>query len=128
MVYVSKKSEALQLAAGLVPFIFSILFALTCSWIPVLLCAASLFAVVGLLPLFRYRESLYMFVFVAISGFPTNLKLSLLLVTDGILDSGFLIDNILWGIMLCFVFFSAEEIAFGVVTRLLWKKQYRIKI
>lgn len=69
-----------------------------------------------------------MFVLVGISGLPINVRLSYWLVSEEFISSGFLVGNILWIALLCCVFFSVEVIVFGVVTRFIWKKQYRIKL
>ena len=69
-----------------------------------------------------------MFVFVAIVGLPINIWLSYMLVSEGFISSGFLIGDIIWGALLFFVFLSIEEIVFGLITRMIWKKQYKIKI
>ncbi len=69
-----------------------------------------------------------MFVFVAIVGLPINIWLSYTLVSEDIVSSGFLIGDIVWGALLFFIFISIEEIVFGLITRMIWKKQYKIKI
>lgn len=69
-----------------------------------------------------------MFIFVAIVGLPINIWLSYMLVSEGVISSGFLIGDVVWGAMLFFVFLSVEEIVFGVITRMIWKKQYKIKM
>lgn len=69
-----------------------------------------------------------MFVFVAIVGLPINICLSYTLVSEELVSSGFLIGDIVWGVLLFFIFTSIEEIVFGVIARMIWKKQYKIKI
>lgn len=69
-----------------------------------------------------------MFIFTAVAGLPVNIALSYYVVSEGFLGTGFLIGDILWGALLCCIFFSLEEIVFGVVTRLIWKKQYKLKL
>jgi len=125
MVSLNKK---IQLSLGTVPMIFSILFLVSSSWKYILLSIVSLFVIIGCLPLFKKRQSLYMFVFVAIVGLPINIWLSYTLVSEDIVSSGFLIGDIVWGALLFFIFISIEEIVFGLITRMIWKKQYKIKI
>lgn len=98
------------------------------SWLLLMLCVLSLFIIVGVVPVFKRRESLYMFILVGIAGLPINVRLSYWLVSEEFISSDFLVGNILWGALLCCVFFSVEEIVFGVLTRLIWKKQYKIKL
>ena len=128
MVPVNKKVNNIQLAAGSLPAILSTAFLINRSWLILLICILSLFVIVGVVPLFRRRESLYMFLLVAVAGLPINIRLSYWLVSNDFISSGFLVGNILWAALLCCVFFSVEELAFGVVTRMIWKKQYKIKI
>ena len=113
---------------GILPTILSMAFLINKSWVTLLICVVSLFVTVGIIPVFKRRESLYMFILVGLSGLPINIKLSYWLVSEELISSGFLIGNILWGMLLCCVFFSVEEIIFGVITRLIWKRQYKIKI
>ena len=128
MVRISKRINKIQLAVGVLPAMLSISFLINQSWIILLFCILSLFAIIGIVPIFKRRESLYMFILVGIAGLPINIRLSYWLVSEEFISSGFLVGNILWGALLCCVFFSVEEITFGVITRMIWKKQYKIKI
>jgi hypothetical protein len=127
MVHLSKKNM-IQLLAGLIPVILSIIFAINQSWIWLLLCVISLYLVVGILPLFKKQESLYMFIFIAIAGFPINARISYWLVSEDFIGSNFLVGDILWVILLCCMFFSVEEILLGVIARIIWHKQYIIRV
>lgn len=118
----------IQLSIGLLPVLLSIAFTINDSWIVALIGIISLFLVVGLVSLFKRRESLYMFILVAIAGLPVNIKLSFWLMSEDYINSGFVIGNVLWLPLLCCIFFSVEEIAFGIITRTIWRRQYKIKI
>ena len=128
MVSVKEKTNRIQIVLGALPTILSVGFLVKQSWLILLLCVLSLFIIVGIVPLFKRRESLYMFILVGIAGLPINIRLSYWLVSEEFISSGFLIGNILWVALLCCVFFSVEEIVFGVITRMIWKRQYKIKI
>lgn len=128
MFSVNKKVRNIQLIIGLLPTVLSVAFLAKQSVTLLLLCVLSLFIIVGTVPLFKKRESLFMFILVAVAGLPVNIRLAYWLVFDGIISSGFLIGDILWVAFLCCVLFSVEEIAFGVITRMIWKKQYRLKV
>ena len=128
MVSVNKRTNKIQLAIVSLPIILSVSFLVNQSWLILLFCVLSLFIIVGIVPVFKRRESLYMFILVGVAGMPINIRLSYWLVSEEFISSGFLIGNILWGALLCCVFFSIEEIAFGVVTRMIWKRQYKIKM
>ena len=125
---VNRNGVYIQLIPGLLPVILSTVFMINHSFILLLLCVISLFVITATLPLCRKRESLYMFILVATAGLPVNIGLAYWLVTDGFFGSGFLISKILWCALLCCVFFSVEEIAFGVITRMIWKTQYKLKL
>lgn len=128
MVSIKNKIKYAQLVTGSIPFVLSLKFLIGHSWVSLLLAVISLFVIVGTVPLFRRRENLYMFIFVAIAGVPINIWLSYWLVSEGLVSAGFVIGDILWGLLLCCVFLSIEEIVFGVVTRMIWKRQYVIKM
>ncbi len=128
MVSIKNKIKYAQLVTGSIPFVLSLKFLIGHSWVSLLLAVISLFVIVGTVPLFRRRENLYMFIFVAIAGVPINIWLSYWLVSEGLVSAGFVIGDILWGLLLCCVFLSVEEILFGVVTRMIWKRQYVIKM
>lgn len=128
MFSVNKKAGYIQLATGAIPAVLSVSFLVNESGVLLLFCVLSLFIIVGVVPLFKRRESLWMFILVAVAGAPVNIVLSNWIILEGFIDTGFLIGDILWGLLLCCTFFSVEEIAFGVVTRMIWKKQYKINI
>lgn len=128
MVRINKTINKIQLAVGVLPAVLSVSFLVNQSWTTLLFCILSLFTIIGIVPIFKKRESLYMFVLVGIAGLPINIRLTYWLVSEEFISSGFLIGDILWGALLCCMFFSVEEIVFGVITRMIWKKQYKIKI
>lgn len=128
MAPVNKRRNIIQISLGLLPAILSVVFLVNQSWLILLFCILSLFIIVGIVPIFKRRESLYMFILVGIAGLPINIRLSYWLVSEEFISSGFLVGDILWGAMLCCVFFSVEEIVFGIVTRFIWKKQFKIKL
>lgn len=128
MASVKKRTNKIQISLGISPAILSVGFLVNQSWLILLFCVLSLFIIVGIVPIFKKRESLYMFILVGIAGLPINIRLSYWLVSEEFISSGFLLGNILWVALLCCVFFSVEEIVFGIVTRLIWKKQYKIKL
>lgn len=128
MVSINKRTNRIQIALGALPAVLSVGFLVNHSWLFLMFCVLSLFIIVGVVPVFKRRESLYMFILVGIAGLPINIRLSYWLVSEEFISSGFLIGNILWIALLCCVFFSVEEIVFGVVTRFIWKKQYKIKL
>lgn len=128
MVALNEKSKLIQIVISSIPILLSYTFLIWQSWVILIICIVSLFLIIGIVPLFKRRESLYMFILVALSGFPINIELSYWIISEEYIDSGFLIGNIVWAMLLCCTFFSIEEIVFGVITRMIWKRQYKLKI
>lgn len=122
------KLNILQAVTGVLPVFLSILFLVHKTWWILGLCTLSLFLLVATVPLFKKRESLYMFLLVAVTGFPLNIKLAYWLISESLLGFDFLLGNICYGFLICCVLFSIEEIAFGVITRFIWRRQYKIKV
>lgn len=88
------------------------------------LCA-SIFLAVASVPIFRHRENLAMFLLVWFCGIPINI-----LLTNNILCllelGSSVLNSIMYGVLILLLLFSAEEIFFGVITRLCWQRQYKI--
>ncbi len=110
----------------LIPPLFSTACVLTERLWLIIPCIVSLFLIVALVPLCRKRESLWMFVGLVPASAPINLVLALYYSTE-VMDSSSRFAQFLWLILALSVLLSVEEIAFGAVTRLIWKKQYRLQ-
>lgn len=124
-----KKSDFLQVAVGYLPTLISLITVLHNStyWV-LLICAVMLFVIIGVCPLFKKKENLWMFLFVAAASLPVNVRLSLLLFEYGIIESDILWFGVICAILLSCILFSLEEVIFGIVTRLIWRKQDEIKL
>lgn len=105
------------------PTVFSAASAATKSMAWLLIAIASVFLVIALLPVCRKRESIWMFIAVAIAGIPINIRM-VSVYMDFMDISGF--AQILWGAVIYTVLFSIEELVFGTVTRFIWRKQYKL--
>ena len=57
-------------------------------------------------------------------GIPVNLRLTLFIIR--FLELGPTLTAILYGAFIALLLFSVEEIVFGVFTRLIWRKQYKV--
>lgn len=87
------------------------------------------FLLLLLVPAFKGRESVWMFLFVAISSIPINAYILFFMNEQGYLfDDSFFILGIFRTILYGSVLFSMEEIVMGVITRLIWKKQYELPL
>ena len=89
MVSVNKRTNKIQIALGTLPAILSVSFLVNQSWLILLFCILSLFAIIGIVPIFKRRESLYMFILVGVAGLPINIRLSYWLVSEEFISSGF---------------------------------------
>ena len=128
MLSVNKGRKYIQLAFGIIPVALSVISVFKQSLILFLLTIVSLFAVVGLVPVFRKRESFWMFLLVAVAGVPENINLIFWIIYLDVLYLYFLPIKIIYSLLIYFVLFSVEEIAFGVITRFIWPRQYKLKI
>lgn len=109
----------------LIPGVISTVAVITENLWLIPLCILSLFAVIGFVPLFRKRENLWMFIGTAIAATPPNLLASVYFCTE-IIELRFQFTCILWIMLTASILLSTEEIILGIITRFIWKKQYRI--
>lgn len=124
----TNKSNKLQLLTLVIPLLFSLLFAVFGSVIAAILWVVSVFAVISFVPVFDRRENLWTFLCVALSGIPANIFLiGRIMEWDYFFfTEGFLF--VLYSVMLYFLLFSIEEIAFGVVIRFFYPRQYKLNV
>jgi len=106
------------------PVVLSIVSVIKNSVILYILFILAHFLVIKITPAFRHRESIWMFVIVAVSSIPVNVMLLEFLRDVGILYGGFVnlfMKNLLGYVLLL----SVEEVVMGTITRLIWKRQYK---
>ncbi len=113
------------LLLSFVPLIVSILGVCFESYTVMLLVIPVLFAMVRFLPFCHKRENLWMFVFAAMAVIPINIHLI------HKLNLPYWVDNstimcCLWSVLLFLMLLSVEEIVLGLITRFIWKRQYRL--
>lgn len=101
--YVCSRSTGLLLATGIYFFLF-----------------------VWLVPICKHKENLWMFILVAIASVPINILVIYEAIFVGLLTETPIVAKFLWGVLLYCVVFSVEEIVFGLVTRIIWRKQYKL--
>lgn len=100
--YVCSRSASLLLATGVYFFLF-----------------------VWLVPICKHKENLWMFILVAIASIPLNIKMCNMAFV-GLLAEMPILVKFLWVVLLYCILFSVEEIVFGFVTRVIWRKQYKL--
>jgi len=106
------------------------------SWVAVLGKSVLIFAlfvlahfiIMGIVPGFRKRENVWMFILVAVTSIPINIFILLQLNQIDMLFNSLFILGVLRCVLYYSVLFSIEEIIMGIITRLLWKKQYKINL
>lgn len=84
------------------------------------------FIILKFIPVFKGYESVWMFIFVSISSIPLNVYILSLINEWGFLFDTILFLGILRAVLYYAVLFSIEQIIMGVVTRIVWKKQYKL--
>ena len=77
------------------------------------------------LPLFRYRENLWMFVIATFATIPLNITI-IKMINDAFFDYYNVASKILGGFVVYAVLFSFEQIMLGLITRFFYRKQYKL--
>lgn len=117
-----------QIAFALIPLMFSVAFVFYQSVLLTVLMIISSFVIVGTVPIFKKTQNIWMFLIVSVTVIPVNSYMICAIFSLGSLEDYNLFNKILYGAMLYCVFFSVEEILFGVITRLIWRNQYKINL
>ena len=117
----------IRISFAVVPLLIALLGACIPSVPVMLLVFPVLFAMVRFLPFCRRRENLWMFVYAAVAVVPVNVYV---ICRAGLYE---LFDESrfkcgLWSVLLFILLLGIEEIILGVITRLLWKRQYRLPV
>lgn len=113
-------------SVSLLPISMSIVGAIKHSTIPIVLLPIALLIAVALTPWARKRENIWMFLLVAVSGIPVNIVLIRWLLGLSVFETHFFVLAFFRSVALYLILFSMEELILGVVTRMIWKKQYKI--
>lgn len=127
MFRIKKASSAVMThSISLLPISMSIVGAIKHSTVPIILLPITLLIAVALTPWAKKRENTWMFLLVAVSGIPVNVVLIRWLFELSIFESHFFLLTLFRGVALYIMLLSAEELILGVVTRMIWKNQYKI--
>ncbi len=126
MLYLKKhKKDAFQLLAVIVPLLFSVLSVIFKSYYLIVAAVISLFGIIGIMPVFKRHENLWMFVLSTIVFMPQNLMIVYYFIREDIY--GFIMNELVGFLVFCSLF-SVEQIVLGVVTRILWRRQCRLSL
>lgn len=112
--------------ASLLPISLSIAGAIKHSPILIVLMPIALLISVALTPWARKRENIWMFLLVAVSGVPVNIIVVRWLLGLSFFETHFFVLAFFHSVALYLMLLSMEELILGVVTRMIWKNQYKI--
>lgn len=84
------------------------------------------FIIMRVIPGFKRRENVWMFILVAVTSIPINIFILMQLSRVEMLFNSLFVLGVLRCVLYYCVLFSIEEIVMGILTRLLWKRQYKI--
>ena len=78
------------------------------------------------IPVFKYRENLWMFVIATFATLPVNIFLVKIIGQSAFFDYDNILSSIFSGFVIYAVLFAVEQIVLGVATRLLYRRQYKL--
>ena len=117
------------------PVIFSasisapmLLSAIATRYSSIILCAITMLGIFIMLklPVFRYRENLWMFVIATFATIPVNIRLLKLLSDFSLFEYNSKFTSVFGYFVIYAVIFAIEQIALGIITRLFFRKQYKL--
>lgn len=112
------------LFTAVIPLVLGIAAVLSGSPVLYILLFLSHFLLLWLVPLFKGRENLWMFVTVALSSVPVNVNLLISLAGfGGVFLPSFFPFALLRAVLIFCVLFGVEEIIMGILARLIWARQ-----
>lgn len=124
------KKQWVQLVLTMIPLIVSTIYYFTGKTYVLIISVISLFLLVAFLPVCEKRENLWMFVFSSVSLLPANIRFSVLVSQwsekELYLDSAFM--KIMIFLIALHILFCFEQIILGFITRLLWRRQYKVEV
>lgn len=94
--------------------------------IGIILVCMAIFAALALVPEFKYHENLFAFLMVWLCGTPTNISLMLRIINASGLYHPIIIA-VFYASIILLLLFSVEEILFGIMVRICFKRQRRVK-
>lgn len=114
----------------ILPCILSALFAATGKlWILAVYMAALLLGIT-VIPDFHGKENCAMYALLSLSSIPANLAMVIGAVNSELVENmsgGIFFVTLLWGVLLYAMIFSLEQIAMGVLVRIIWPIQRPLK-
>lgn len=124
------KKQWVQPALAMIPLFVSTISYFTGTTYILIGSVVLLFLLVAFLPVCEKRENLWMFVFSSVSLLPANIRFSVLISQwaeeELYWDSTFM--RIIVLLITLHILFCMEQIILGFITRLLWRRQYKVEV
>ncbi len=124
------KKQWVQPALTMIPLFVSTILYFTGTTYILIGSVVLLFLLVAFLPVCEKRENLWMFVFSSVSLLPANIRFSVLISQwaeeELYWDSTFM--QIIVLLITLHILFCMEQIILGFITRLLWRRQYKVEV
>ena len=111
-----------------VPVALSCLFTFERSFLILAAFVLSHFVILRLVPAFKRRENLWMFLMVTLSSVPINIYILKTMYLEKIFLNETFLMTLLRGIIVYLICFSVEQVVMGLITRVIWRDQYRISL
>lgn len=126
MLHKLKMNTFCQLLFAVIPLVFSLMFIPEHNWYFLAAAFLSSYILTGLLPACRKRENIWLFVFMSAAVIPADIYLSITGITDFMYgEPGYI--QICFIVIFAAAVFSIVQIIFGVIARLIWRRQYTLK-
>lgn len=125
MSYLKYISITLQLSAIILPVALSRYAVHIDSLLLLGIAVITVFGIVAVLPLFKRRESLWVFFVIFLTMIPPNIRVIHEMLYSWMFDDSMLLTNIIRGYLLYLILFSLEELICGILARVFWKRQFK---
>lgn len=78
------------------------------------------------IPVFKHRENLWMFVIATFATIPINISLVMTISESYFFDYDIVATSVFAGFIIYAILFAVEQIALGLITRIFYRKQYKL--
>lgn len=125
MLHLKRMMTAIQLCLVMLPVGIALYAVTTQSVLFALLSVVAVFVIVGILPLCRRRESIWVFFILFLAATPLNVTIIIEILTSWLFEDSLILTNILRGGLFYLIALSIEELTCGFFARLIWRRQYK---
>ncbi len=78
------------------------------------------------IPVFKHRENLWMFVIATFTTIPINISLVKMISEASFFDYDIVATSVFAGFIIYAILFAIEQIVLGLITRIFYRKQYKL--